>query len=114
VGSKSMRGKMSRENRAKQFMPFAALTGHREVLAQRERETAEKAEISEDMKEEINDVLMQISKGDMVRIKFYDIDCYKEISGMVVCVDKEKETIIIVQTEIKFDDIYSIWREGFV
>lgn len=36
------RPKMSREERAKQFMPFAALKGYEEALREKEREVAER------------------------------------------------------------------------
>lgn len=35
---------MSREERAKQFMPFAALKGYEEALREKEREVAEREE----------------------------------------------------------------------
>lgn len=34
--------KMSREERAKQFMPFAALKGHKEALEEKEKPVVEK------------------------------------------------------------------------
>ena len=38
------RVKMSRKDRAKQFMPFAALKGYEEALREKEREVAEREE----------------------------------------------------------------------
>lgn len=38
------RVKMSREERAKQFMPFAALKGYEEALREKEREVAAREE----------------------------------------------------------------------
>lgn len=40
----TQRVKMSREERAKQFMPFAALKGYEEALREKEREVAAKEE----------------------------------------------------------------------
>ena len=45
------RPKMSREERAKQFMPFAALKGHTEALRKKEKIRVEKQELSEEYKE---------------------------------------------------------------
>ena len=45
------RPKMSREERAKQFMPFAALKGYEEALREKEREVAER-EAEEKLSEE--------------------------------------------------------------
>ena len=46
------RTKMSIENRAKQFMPFAALKGLPDALAAKEKIVVEKIELSSDMEEE--------------------------------------------------------------
>ncbi|MBP5660197.1 MAG: hypothetical protein J6X08_02560 [Lachnospiraceae bacterium] len=42
-GSDKFRPKMSREDRAKQFMPFAALKGYEEALRAKEKEIEEAA-----------------------------------------------------------------------
>jgi len=44
VNNVMQRSKMSREERAKQFMPFAALKGYEEALREKEREVAEREE----------------------------------------------------------------------
>ncbi len=41
------RQRMSRENRAAQFSPFAALTGHAEAIKETERLSAERAELED-------------------------------------------------------------------
>ena len=41
------RTKMSREDRAKQFMPFAALRGYEDALREREKIVVEKIELSD-------------------------------------------------------------------
>lgn len=46
------REKMSREERAKQFMPFAALKGYEEALREKERLIAQKEESRNIIKEE--------------------------------------------------------------
>ncbi len=50
--------KMDRENRAKQFMPFDALKGFREALAEKERLTASKRKLSEERKD-----IMSVQQG---------------------------------------------------
>lgn len=55
--------KMSREERAKQFMPFAALKGYPEALHQKEKMIAERQELSEEYKEELDLQLQQIIKN---------------------------------------------------
>ena len=46
-----VRHKMCREERAKQFMPFAALKGHMEALREREKNVVPHQELSERYKE---------------------------------------------------------------
>ena len=45
---------MSRENRAKQFMPFAALKGLEEALEKKEKIVVPKAELCDDYKEQLD------------------------------------------------------------
>ena len=52
------RTKMSIENRAKQFMPFAALKGLPDALAAKEKIVVEKIELSSDMEEELDRKIM--------------------------------------------------------
>lgn len=52
--------KMSRQDRAKQFMPFAALKGLPEALKKKERLTVERIELSDCMKEELNEKFLQL------------------------------------------------------
>ena len=44
--TKKVRPKMSVENRAKQFMPFAALKGLPEALAKKEKKVADEEKVS--------------------------------------------------------------------
>ena len=48
--SKTVRPKMSVENRAKQFMPFAALKGLPEALEEKERSVAQRG-VNKEVKE---------------------------------------------------------------
>lgn len=52
--------RMSLENRAAQFSPFAALTGHNEAIKETERLTDSKIELTEDTITDINRTLMWI------------------------------------------------------
>ena len=64
--------KMSREERAKQFMPFAALKGHMEALRMREKIVVERRELSEEYKEELiktNEVIEKITGEDVLYVR---------------------------------------------
>lgn len=48
------RGRMNREDRAKQFMPFAALKGYPEALRKKEKIVVPKIELPEEYQEELD------------------------------------------------------------
>ncbi len=58
------RPKMSREERAKQFMPFAALKGYEEALREKERQVAER-----EKKEQLSDEEVSYCFGDFFNVK---------------------------------------------
>lgn len=99
---------MDRENRAKQFMPFAALRGYEEALRKRERVVVPKAEMSEEKAEEINRILLQIRPRDMITVVYFREGTYLEATGMVAVLDPDLRILKIAGTEISFDDIFSV------
>ena len=58
---------MSRLQRAKQFMPFAALKGFEALLSAVARSKEARVELSEDQIDELNKVLQTIHCGEWVR-----------------------------------------------
>ncbi len=103
-----MRAKMSREDRAKQFMPFAALKGYEEALRAKERIVVDKKELSEERKEELDEVIHKIKKQDMVTAVYYEREEYLKITGMVSKIDFDSRFIQIVNKKISFEDLFSI------
>lgn len=99
------------ENRAKQFVPFAAVKGFEEALRAKERIIVEKIELSEERKEELNFKLHQIKKNDIIKVIYFDKDEYVKIEGMVSRLDKDARVLQIVNTKILFDNIYDIEGE---
>lgn len=95
-------------NRARQFKPFAALVGYYSIIRDRERIVAPRRELQEEDLRELNESLTSIRKGDMVRVRFYDTDCYRTIQGIVTRLDPIAQTITIVMTTIAFADLESI------
>ena len=65
------RGRMNREDRAKQFMPFAALKGYPEALRKKEKIVVPKIELPEEYQEELDRKLRQIKKNDVVTAVFF-------------------------------------------
>ncbi len=78
---KSYRKKMSIENRAAQFAPFAALTGHKEAVLETERRTVRPIQLDEDRKQQINQILLEIlyhiEKHPCIKVVYYQKDLKK-------------------------------------
>lgn len=100
--------RMSRQERAKQFMPFAALKGYELALREKERVVVPKVELSEDYREELDYKLHQIRKNDMVSVVYFCKDEYLKVTGMVSRIDESARVLKIVNTKIDFGDIYDI------
>ncbi len=93
---------VSRESRARQFLPFDALNGFEEALREKEIEYEEKIELTDEVKEEISNVLYQIEKGDNIKIRYYHRNKYVDIIGTVKKVDKIKKKVVFLN-EVKVD-----------
>lgn len=105
------RGGMERAERAKQFMPFAALKGYEEALREKEKIIVPKVELSEYSKEILDWKLQNIKKNDIITVVYFCNDEYLKITGMVSRLDITARVIKIVNTKIAFDDIYDIQGE---
>lgn len=99
---------MSREERAKQFMPFAALKGYEEALQKKEKIVVEKIELSEEMKDELDRQFREIGQNDIVTVVYYEDEEYLQTTGMVAKIDTEARVLKIVNKKIHFEDIYRI------
>lgn len=102
------RGKMPREDRAKQFMPFAALKGFQEMLKEKERIVVSRMELSEEQKEELDRKLQMLEKNDIVTVVYFHDGEYVKVKGMVSRIDLNSRIVKIVNTKICFDDIADI------
>lgn len=102
------RAKMAREERAKQFMPFAALKGYQEALQQKERIVVPKLELSEDYAQELDRRLQALQKMDMVTVVYFQKGAYLKLTGVVSRIDITARILKIVNTKIAFDDILEL------
>ena len=103
-----MEYRMSREERAKQFMPFAALKGHQEALRKKEKILVSKAELSEEYQEELDRKLRQVKKKDIITVVYFCKGEYLKLTGMVSRIDTTARMIKIVNTKIAFEDLYDM------
>ena len=107
------REKMDRQNRAKQFMPFDALKGLRDALAEKERVIVPKRDLSEEEKEELGRKLRRVQKKDMITVEFFQSGEYVKVTGMVARIDETSRILEIVNKRISFDDISDLQGEIF-
>ena len=103
---------IKKADRARQFMPFAALTGYYEVIKQREKIIEPRKELSEDEAEILSDKLSKIQKGMLITLTYYKEDCYEILTGLVSNIDSIYRTITIVKTKIAIDDVCDIRIES--
>lgn len=95
-------------NRARQFLPFAALKGYEEMLREMEREVEPKRELTEEDARRLNKEMLSIQKGMRVHILHYKGCAYVETEGTVSFIDPVFRRIFLGEEEIAFDDIWKI------
>lgn len=103
---------MDISNRAKQFMPFAALKGLPEALEKKEKIVVPRPELSEERMEELDYKMQQILRGMVVSVTYYeDEECLKK-TGMVAKLSKDSRFLQIVDKKISFSSILDIEIEN--
>jgi hypothetical protein len=111
--------RMSRRNRAAQFAPFAAVTGHESSVREASRITEEKINLDDSYKEELNTKLMIVLKQTKEKrtaiITYFMKDnnkpggSYLSVQGIVEKFDEFKKIIILENgINIPIDDVYDI------
>ena len=100
--------KMSRGERAKQFMPFSPLKGYGDLVKNQARVYTEKTELSEEDAINLGKTLSLLKKRDMVKVTYYDVDSYLTIEGMISQIDIVLKNLTVINTKIKFEDIKNI------
>lgn len=110
---------MSIYDRAAQFSPFAALTGHEAAIQETARLTEEQAELNEDKKEELNEKLQELiahsEEHPTVTVTYFKPDDRKEggkyetVTGIFRKIrDCDKMFILEDGTGIACDMIYEL------
>lgn len=107
------------ENRAAQFMPFAALTGYDDAVEETARLTTAKIELSEEKKAEldlvISNINSRINEHPYVRITYFVPDetkaggAYVTVSANIRKVDPVARVLVLQdKSTISIDDVLSI------
>lgn len=116
--------RMSLYDRAEQFSPFAALTGHDEAIKETARLTDEKAELDEDTKAMLNEKLQNIRENPntdiAVTFTYFVPDenksggTYISHTGSVKRIDEYQHTVIMKdKTVIPIEQIREIESDLF-
>ena len=112
---------MSMENRAAQFAPFAALTGHDAAIAETARQTSSKIELSpEELKRLSLRLEYAIEMDAEVIITYFQPDAFKQggdyrkVIGTVKSIDEIDGLLILYDKQsVRIDNIISIDGEIF-
>lgn len=111
--------RMSRQDRAAQFSPFAALTGHGEAIRETARLTQERMELDENSRllldEKLRTLQAQAGQHPKVTITYFQQDpkkaggAYVEASGSIKRIDQVERMLLLCDGEkIPLDDIIEI------
>lgn len=102
--------KMSRLDRAKQFMPFSPLDGYSNMISDNKKVFVERKELTEEQAEYLSRQINAIKKGDIVTVRYYKDGEYIDFTGMVSNIDCVFRRLTLVKTVIPFDDLLDIKR----
>ena len=97
--------RVARADRARQFMPFAALRGYYEMVDEASRPPEPRRELSADELELLDAALLKLERGSLARVTHYDGERYVTSEGIVTGVDTAQRELTVVKTKIPFDDI---------
>lgn len=99
--------RMSIADRAAQFSPFAALTGHGEAIKETERLTQPRVELDENEKnllnEKLREIQMNLSEKPRVKIVYY-IQDERKMGGAYVTFEGNVRKIDVYQKKMIFED----------
>ena len=107
---RKQRAKMSVSQRAKQFMPFAAVKGLEEAILEQEQllQRTERIEIGEEQVRKINRALNHLEKGKHISVKVYRDGRYQTIQGLVEQIDLAKGAMRVSGVLVPFESITDV------
>lgn len=97
-------------DRARQFMPFAALKGYHELAQEQETVHIPKPELSEERFAELSEAMRRLNPGDDVRISFYEGGQRIALRGPLAAIDEVAHSVIIEKKRIPLGSILDIRR----
>ncbi len=97
-------------DRARQFMPFAALKGYHELAQEQETVRIPKPELSEERFAELSEAMRRLNPGDDVRVSFYEGGQRVALRGPLAAIDEVTHSAIIGKKRIPLGSILDIRR----
>jgi len=97
---------MSIKDRAKQFMSFQALKGYEEMVEEKTVIYGEQRDLTEDEANLLSTRIVDIKKGDMVKVNYFENGKYITIEGIVTALDLTMRYITIVKKKLSFSNLY--------
>lgn len=99
---------ISDADRARQFIPFMALKGYYDLCREKERVVEPRHILTEEEALALSQVTAQLSKGDMVKVTYYDKDAYVTRQGVISEVVPALRFLRLVRQRIDFEDILRV------
>lgn len=100
--------KMSRADRAKQFLPFDSLRGYYDLVRKVEKVITPRKFLSQEELDKLSSIISKVKKGMIIKVTYYQTDGYVTLEGMISNIDIVYKKITIVETQINFKDIFKI------
>lgn len=97
-------------DRARQFMPFAALRGYYDLVHEKEHIEQPRRHLTEEEARSLDDTVAQLVRGDVVACDYYRDGAYRRSTGVVSQIDLIYRTLWIVREAIPFDEIAALER----
>ena len=101
---------MPASQRAKQFMPFSAVKGLEEALAEQERKATrvKRVELNEDAVENLNHTLQRLEKEMRVSVTYYATGHYQKMEGVVQKIDVVRQALKVDGVNIPFENLFAL------
>lgn len=106
--------RMSRADRARQFMPFAAVSGVQEANAGKEALLLPRPVMSEDQAAQLDAALCRLHPGDRVQVRYFlaspmsDLGVFASISDTVHKLDEVHQVLKLENIRIQLEDILAL------
>lgn len=100
------------EERARQFMPFAALRGYYDLIREAEYVPEPRRPITEEHSRTLSETAARIKPRTIAQATYYDGRAYRTITGAVSQISCDLRIIRILKTTISFNDLWELKSLG--